>query len=119
MLQNSPEVERENCSVVFKYLSRSLVLKGVGAGGVIPAGSWIFHFTFLKTTQPVFSSSVFLLCASTEPEFLNFYRLLSPDFVPAARLHRLAESTLWNRFLGSLNVYEFGLRYRFHGIDSL
>jgi hypothetical protein len=26
-----------------------------------------------------------------------------------ARLHRLTESILWNRFLGSLNVYKFGL----------
>ncbi len=26
-----------------------------------------------------------------------------------ARLHRLAESIPWNRFLGSLNVYQFGL----------
>jgi hypothetical protein len=25
-----------------------------------------------------------------------------------ARLHRLAESIPWNRFLGSLNVYKFG-----------
>jgi hypothetical protein len=25
-----------------------------------------------------------------------------------ARLHRLAESVLWNSFLGSLNVYKFG-----------
>jgi hypothetical protein len=29
---------------------------------------------------------------------------------PVARLHRLAESIPWNRFLGSLNVYKFGLR---------
>ncbi len=27
--------------------------------------------------------------------------------VPAARLHRLAESIPWNRFLGSLSVYKF------------
>jgi hypothetical protein len=27
--------------------------------------------------------------------------------VPASRLHRLAESIPWNRFLGSLNVYKF------------
>jgi hypothetical protein len=42
MLKNTPEVERENCSVVFKYLSRSLVQKGMSAGGVIPAGSFYF-----------------------------------------------------------------------------
>jgi hypothetical protein len=29
-----------------------------------------------------------------------------------ARLHRLAESIARNRFLGSLNVYKCGLRYR-------
>jgi hypothetical protein len=28
-------------------------------------------------------------------------------------LHRLAESIPWNRFLGSLNVYKFGLCYSF------
>jgi hypothetical protein len=26
-----------------------------------------------------------------------------------ARLHRLAESIPWNRFLGSMNVYKYGL----------
>ncbi len=26
-----------------------------------------------------------------------------------ARLHRLAELVLWNRFLSSINVYKFGL----------
>jgi hypothetical protein len=31
-----------------------------------------------------------------------------PMYRPA-RLHRLAESVPWNRFLGSLNVYEFGV----------
>ncbi len=28
------------------------------------------------------------------------------------RLHRLAESIPWNRFLGSLKVYKFGFRLR-------
>jgi hypothetical protein len=27
------------------------------------------------------------------------------------RLHRLAELVPWNRFLGSLNIYKFGLRF--------
>ena len=27
-----------------------------------------------------------------------------------ARLHRLAEFIPWNRFLGSINVYKYGLR---------
>jgi hypothetical protein len=29
---------------------------------------------------------------------------------PARGLHRLAKSIPWNRFLGTLNVYKFGLR---------
>ncbi len=33
----------------------------------------------------------------------------SPIWRRPARLHRLAESILWNRFLGSLNVYKYGL----------
>ncbi len=70
----------------------------------------VINFIFVKTTLPLFYSSAFPSCTSTEPEFFNFYGLLSPDFVPAARLYRLAESALWNRFLGSLNVYKFGLR---------
>jgi hypothetical protein len=64
-----------------------------------------------------------------EPEFLNgaqesrprnrFGQPLKPGG-PArqpyltywpARLHKLAESIPWNRFLGSLNLYKFGLRY--------
>ncbi len=36
-------------------------------------------------------------------------RLRSPG-IDSARLHRLAESILWNRFLGSLIVHKFGLR---------
>jgi hypothetical protein len=35
-------------------------------------------------------------------------RLRSPG-IDTGRLHRLAESIPWNRFLGSLNVYKFGL----------
>jgi hypothetical protein len=34
------------------------------------------------------------------------------DVYRAARLHRLEESISWNRFLGSVNVYKYGL-----GID--
>jgi hypothetical protein len=29
--------------------------------------------------------------------------------VPPTKLHRLAKSMPWNRFLGSLNVYKYGL----------
>jgi hypothetical protein len=36
-------------------------------------------------------------------------RLRSPR-IDSARLQRLAEPFPWNRFLGSLNVYKFGLR---------
>ncbi len=59
--------------------------------------------------------------ASPEPEFVNLLRNLGIDSQPGgqvrqpylmyqpAGLHRLAESIPWNRFLGSLNVYKFGL----------
>ncbi len=57
-----------------------------------------------------------------EPEFVNLLRSLGIDSQPGgpgkhpfltcrpARLYRLAESIPWNRFLGSLNVYKFGLK---------
>jgi len=56
-----------------------------------------------------------------EPEFINLLRSPGIDSQPGgpgkqpyltyrpARQHRLAESILWNRFLGYLNVYKFGL----------
>ncbi len=57
-----------------------------------------------------------------EPEFVNLLRSPGIGFQPGrrplrqpyltyrpAKLHRLAESIPWNRFLGSLNVYKFGL----------
>ncbi len=57
-----------------------------------------------------------------ELEFVNLLRSPGIDSQPdgsgkqpyltyrPARLHRLAESIPWNRFLGSLNVYKFGLK---------
>jgi hypothetical protein len=57
----------------------------------------------------------------TEPEFVNILRSLGIDSQPGrpvrqpylthwpARLHRLAESIPWDRFLGSLNVFKFGI----------
>ncbi len=56
-----------------------------------------------------------------EPVFVNFLKSPGIDSQPVgpvrqpyltyrpARLHRLAESVPWNRFLGSLIVYKFGL----------
>jgi hypothetical protein len=56
-----------------------------------------------------------------EPEFWNLLRSPGIDSHPgesvrpsyltyrSARLHCLAESIPWNQFLGSLNVYKFGL----------
>jgi hypothetical protein len=40
-----------------------------------------------------------------------FREYISPNFfaVQAFSLQRLAESIPWNQFLGSLNVYKFGL----------
>jgi hypothetical protein len=59
-----------------------------------------------------------------EPEFVNLLRSPGIYYQPCGsvrqpylsyrpvRLHRLAESTPWDRFLVSLNVYKFGLRRR-------
>jgi hypothetical protein len=61
------------------------------------------------------------LLSSAEPEFVNLLRSPGIDSKPGGpvrqpyltyrpdRLHELAESIPWNRFLGSLNVYNFGL----------
>ena len=58
----------------------------------------------------------------TEPVFVNLLRSPGIDSQPGrlvrqhfltyrhARLHRLADSIPWNRFMGSLNVYKFGIR---------
>jgi hypothetical protein len=58
---------------------------------------------------------------SPEPEFVNHLRSRGIESQPGgpvrqpyltyrpARLQRLAESIPWNQFLGSLNVYKFGL----------
>jgi hypothetical protein len=57
----------------------------------------------------------------TEPVFINLLRSLGIDSQPGgpvrksylshrpARQHRLVESMSWKRFLGSLNVYKYGL----------
>jgi hypothetical protein len=57
----------------------------------------------------------------TEPVFVNLLRSPGVDSQPggperqpyfsylSARLHRLAESISRNRFLGSINVYKYGL----------
>ncbi len=59
--------------------------------------------------------------ASTEPVFVNLLRSPGIDSQPGgpvrqpyltyrpAWLQRQAESVSWNRFLGSLNVYKYGL----------
>jgi hypothetical protein len=39
--------------------------------------------------------------------------------IPAQAADRLAESVPWNRFLGSLNVYKFGLRRSSVSFDTL
>ncbi len=49
----------------------------------------------------------------SEPEFVNLLRSPWIDSQPSLtyrpdRLHRLAESIPWNRFLCSLNVYKYG-----------
>jgi hypothetical protein len=77
-----------------------------------------------------------MLSITTEPEFVNLLRSPGTDSQPvgplrqpyltyrAARLHRLAESIPWNRFLDSLKFYKVGLRdgifklLRSPGIDS-
>ncbi len=76
--------------VVFKYLSRSLLCKELGGGGVtpyqspppyFPADPWIFH---LKTTLPLFFSSVFpsrsLPCWSLVKLCSSFLQIFSRNF---------------------------------------
>jgi hypothetical protein len=82
----------------------------------ISADPWIFH---LKTTWTLFFFSSFP--SWLEPVSVNLYRSPGIDSQPGgpvqkpyltyrpARLHRLAESVSWNRFLGSLNINKFGL----------
>jgi hypothetical protein len=45
----------------------------------------------------------------TEPVFVNLLRSPAMTYRPA-RLRRLAKPIPWNRFLGPLNVYKYGLR---------
>ena len=59
--------------------------------------------------------------SASEPDFVKLLKSPGIDSKPVgpvrqpymtywpARLHRLAELIPWNRFLGFLNVYEFGL----------
>jgi hypothetical protein len=61
----------------------------------------------------------------TEPVFVNLSRRPGIDSQPVgpvrqpylsyrpSRLHRLAESIPWHRFLGSINVYKYGLRLHY------
>ncbi len=71
MLQNTPEVERENCSVVFKKTAQKFGVESVGCGRRNPSWFVDISFNFVKTTLPLFSSSAFL-STSLGPEFLNF-----------------------------------------------
>jgi hypothetical protein len=56
----------------------------------------------------------------TEPEFVKLKgaqesipkKLISPAYVAWRAVHILAQSIPWNRFLGSSNVYKFGLSMR-------
>jgi hypothetical protein len=68
---------------------------------------------------------------SPEPEFVNLLRSPGIEFQPGGpvqqpyltyrltRLHRLAESNPWNRFLGSLNDYKYGLRISCTATDGV
>ncbi len=74
----------------------------------------LFFYVLLFLWKPASDSS--------EPEFVNFSRSPGIDSQSggpvrqpyltyrSTRLHMLAESVPWNRFLGSLNVYKYGLR---------
>jgi hypothetical protein len=62
---------------------------------VLPFESWARNCTHLRS--PGINSMKSIPPASVELSYRP------------ARLHRLAESILWNRLLGSLNVYKYGL----------
>jgi hypothetical protein len=67
----------------------------------------ISNTSFIICTQ-LFSARIFKLLRSPEPEFVNLLKSPGIDSQPGG----------WHRFLGSLNVYKFGLRNIFQGIDS-
>ncbi len=74
---------------------------------------------------------IFKPLRSPEPVFVGLLRSPGIDSQPGgpkrqnylsyrpAKLHRLAESIPLNRFLSSINVYKYGLRSPFQGIDSV
>jgi hypothetical protein len=73
------------------------------------------HATMVSAVRPP------IVYNNTEPVLVDLLRSPGIDFQPGgpvrqpylsyrlARLHRLAESILRNRFLGSINVYKYGL----------
>ncbi len=82
-------------------------------------GSWAF-----VNNRPLTSSLAF---QNPEPVFVNLLRSPGIDSQPGgpvrntylshrpSRLHRLAASFPWNRFLGSVNFHKYGLRVPMDG----
>jgi hypothetical protein len=67
---------------------------------------WLNEESFLSNTEPIFAN----LCSSPGIDSQPGGPLRQPYLLyRPARLHRLAESIPRNWFLGSLNVYKFGL----------
>ncbi len=52
------------------------------------------------------------ICKCLRSPGIDSNESILPAHILTARLHRLAESIPWNPFLGSLNVYKFGLSFQ-------
>ncbi len=82
---------------------------------------WTGHYTLLSWSPPPPPHQYLMHAESSEAVFVNLLRSPGTDSQPGGpvrqpyllyrpvRLHRLAESIPWNLFLGSLNVYKYGL----------
>jgi hypothetical protein len=82
----------------------------------------VLYFRFLCAESKSVTKLYKLFCVNKpEPEFVNLLRSPGIDSQSGGpvrqpyltyrpvRLHRLAESTAWNPFMGSLNVFKYGL----------
>jgi hypothetical protein len=80
---------------------------------------YVLYIRIVDCVKPLYSSgnqvikrieSAYILLGIPEPEFVNVKE--PQESIPrnrSARLYRMEESILLNRFLGSLNVYKFEL----------
>ncbi len=73
-----------------------------------PSISYWCPFKCLRKFSHIFKSKPFKEPRNRFPAWQTGMTTLL--VIPSARLHRLEASIPWNRFLGSINVYKYGLR---------